>query len=60
MSDIKDSYTFVSDNKENWQCIGINGGKFNGVIYKYGKDYVTKHARYVRIVYPINKIYCLK
>ena len=42
MSDIKDSYTFVSDNKENWLCIGINGGKFNGVIYKYGKVEIPK------------------
>ena len=42
MSDIKDSNTFVSDNKENRQCIGINGGKFNGVIYKYGKVELPK------------------
>ena len=37
MSDIKDQYTFVTDKKENWQCIGINGGRYQGVIYKYGK-----------------------
>jgi hypothetical protein len=37
MSDIKDTYTFVSDNDKNWQCIALNGGKFHGVIYKYGK-----------------------
>ena len=37
MSDIKDQYTFVTDKKENWQCVGIRTGRFEGVIYKYGK-----------------------
>ena len=34
---IKDSYTFVTNNKDETQCIGIKGGTFEGVIYKYGK-----------------------
>ena len=34
---IKDSYTFVTNNRDETQCIGINGGTFEGVIYKYGK-----------------------
>ena len=33
---IKDSYTFVTNNKDETQCIGIRGGRFEGVIYKYG------------------------
>ena len=37
MSNIKDRYVFVIDNKDNWQCIGIRGGRFDGVVYKYGK-----------------------
>ena len=37
MSNIKDRYVFVTDNKDNWQCIGIRGGHFDGVVYKYGK-----------------------
>ena len=37
MSDMKDRYVFVTDNKDNWQCIGIRGGQFDGVVYKYGK-----------------------
>ena len=37
MYNIKDRYVFVTDNKDNWQCIGIRGGQFDGVIYKYGK-----------------------
>ena len=37
MSNIKDRYAFVTDKKENWQCIGIVGGRYEGVIYKYGK-----------------------
>ena len=37
MSNIKDRYVFVTDNEDNWQCIGIRGGQFDGVIYKYGK-----------------------
>ena len=36
MSNIKDRYVFVTDNKDNWQCIGIRGGRFDGVVYKYG------------------------
>ena len=33
---IKDSYIFVTNNKDETQCIGIRGGRFEGVIYKYG------------------------
>ena len=36
MSNIKDRYVFVTDNKDNCQCIGIRGGQFDGVVYKYG------------------------
>ena len=37
MSDMKERYSFVTNNEENWQCIGIKGGRFQGVVYKYGK-----------------------
>ena len=37
MSNIKDRYVFVTDNEDNWQCIGVRGGQFDGVVYKYGK-----------------------
>ena len=37
MSNIKDRYVFVTDNEDNWQCIGIRGGQIDGVVYKYGK-----------------------
>ena len=37
MSNIRDRYIFVTDKKDNWQCIGIRGGQFDGVVYKYGK-----------------------
>ena len=37
MSNIRDRYVFVTDNEDNWQCIGIRGGQFDGVVYKYGK-----------------------
>ena len=37
MDNIRDRYTFVTDNKTAWTCIGIRGGKFDGVVYKYGK-----------------------
>ena len=36
IENIKDRYTFVSNNKDETQCIGIKGGRFEGVIYKYG------------------------
>ena len=36
-NNIKDRYTYVSDNEENWQCVGIRGGRYDGVVYKYGK-----------------------
>ena len=42
MYNIKDRYVFVTDNKDNWQCIGIRGGQFDGVIYKYGKITIPK------------------
>ena len=37
MVNIKDKYTFVSDSKNHWTCIGIKGGRYDGVVYKYGK-----------------------
>ena len=37
MSNIRDRYVFVTDKKDNWQCIGIRGGQFDGVVFKYGK-----------------------
>ena len=42
MSNIKDRYVFVTDNEDNWQCIGIRGGQFDGVVYKYGKITIPK------------------
>ena len=37
MSDIKSKYMFVSQAEAQWASICIKGGKFNGVIYNYGK-----------------------
>ena len=34
---IKDQYVFITNKDENMQCIGIREGKFEGVVYKYGK-----------------------
>ena len=37
MSDIKDRYTFVSQEDEDFASIMIKDGKFKDVIYNYGK-----------------------
>ena len=37
MGDIKDKYTFVTNDDNPWTCVGIRGGKYDGVVYKYGK-----------------------
>ena len=34
---IKDQYVYITNKDENMQCIGIRKGKFEGVVYKYGK-----------------------
>ena len=34
---IKDQYVFITNKNEEMQCIGIRKGKFEGVVYKYGK-----------------------
>ena len=34
---IKDQYVFITNKDENMQCIGIRKGKFEGVVYIYGK-----------------------
>ena len=36
MSNIKESYVYVESKSQDQTCIGIKGGKFAGVIYKYG------------------------
>ena len=39
---IKNRYTFVTQEGQNWTCIGLRGGTFDGVIYKYGKVSVAE------------------
>ena len=34
---IRDQYVFITNKDENMLCIGIRKGKFEGVVYKYGK-----------------------
>ena len=41
MSDIKDRYAYVSKIDDNWASLCIKGGKFDGVIYNYGKVSVS-------------------
>jgi len=36
MSNIEESYVYVESKSQDQTCIGIKGGKFAGVIYKYG------------------------
>ena len=42
MSDIKSKYMFISQVEDEWASVCIKGGKFNGVIYNYGKVSVPK------------------
>ena len=42
MSDIKDSYMFVSRKDEDFASIMIKDGKFKDVIYNYGKVSIPK------------------
>jgi hypothetical protein len=39
MENVKQLYQYVSNNKEETQCIGLTekAGQFQGVVYKYGK-----------------------
>ena len=34
---IRDKFVYVESKSQNQTCIGIKGGKFAGVVYKYGK-----------------------
>ena len=34
---IRDQYVFITNKDEEMQCIGIRKGKFEGVVYRYGK-----------------------
>ena len=34
---IRDQYVFITDRNQEQQLIGIRKGKFEGVVYKYGK-----------------------
>ena len=35
-NNIKESYVYVEAKKQDQTCIGIKGGKYAGVVYKYG------------------------
>lgn len=37
MSNIREQYKYVTDKDDKWTCIGITGGKYDGVVYKYGE-----------------------
>ena len=37
MSNIKDRYKYISRKEDNWASICIMGGRYSGIIYKYGK-----------------------
>ena len=37
MAKYKEDYTFVTYKEENQVCVGVVGGKYDGVVYKYGK-----------------------
>ena len=34
---IRDKFVYVTTKEQDQTCIGIKGGKFAGVVYKYGK-----------------------
>lgn len=34
---MKEMYKYVTDKDKNWQCVGITQGRYQGVVYKYGK-----------------------
>ena len=42
---IRDQYVFITNKDENMQCIGIRKGKFEGVVYKYGKVSLGKENK---------------
>ena len=42
MSDIKQRYTFVTQEGQNWTCVGIRNGIYDGVIIKYGRISVAE------------------
>ncbi len=37
MAKFKEDYTFVTDSEEKQVCVAVVGGKYDGVVYKYGK-----------------------
>ena len=45
MSDIKSKYMFVSQVDDEWASVCIKGGKFDGVIYNYGKVSVKEKEK---------------
>ena len=42
MSDIKQRYTFVTQEGQNWTCVGNRNGIYDGVIIKYGRISVAE------------------
>ena len=42
---IKDQYVFITNKDEEMQCIGIRKGKFEGVVYRYGKVALGEETR---------------
>ena len=43
---IRDQYVFITNKDEEMQCIGIRKGKFEGVVYRYGKVALGEETRH--------------
>ena len=42
---IRDQYVSITNKDEEMQCIGIRKGKFEGVVYRYGKVALGEETR---------------
>ncbi len=43
---IGDRYIFVTDNEKHQSCIGVRGGLYDGVVYRYGEITVPEPPEY--------------
>ena len=54
---IRDQYVFITNKNENMQCIGIRKGKFEGVVYKYGKVSLGEETKDGNLPFGLSMIY---
>jgi len=58
MKDMSEYYKFVENKDQKWTGIGLTekAGKYQGVVYRYGKVSISEDKKMIKLLYILNGI----